>query len=163
MITKKQFAAAVAAGHMQESFTYRDEDGTETTYHVTKMREYVQRLKPDLVPLNQTYIDQMRESRDWDAERVNDPTLDVDDPVIMVMYPPTDYSNGHPVIMLLDGIHRLLRRWDVLGLKNIPAYIVHPMECILVDPTDYVAKDVWGEKDFERNAAERIKNKEQAK
>lgn len=157
-ITKKEMSALVAAGRLEEAFTHLI-DGVETTYHVGQMREYAKKmLKPFLVPVGQEYVDDVRARRESDPERINDPTLDVDDPILMVMYPPEPYSNGQPVFMLVDGIHRLLRRWDVLGKKDVPAYIFHPTECIVVR-NKIVLKDVWGEKNFERNAAERI-NKE---
>lgn len=130
-----------SGGVIEESFTWVEEGSTtETTFLVTAMREKFANRQPIEMEVPPDFLDTLKATRDIDMDRVNDPTLDINDPVLVI-----DWGDSH---LLVDGTHRCCRR-VMLGMKTILVRMIERHEALIHDgKSGRVVKDLWGEQNY---------------
>lgn len=159
-MTKAELMQLVALGLVRESFSHLNE-GREDVYIVSDMRRRMIEEKREPVmfcfPEEDTkqFLSDIRRDRDIEQARVEDESLDINDPGIIVEFPAT--ATQGPQHLIVDGTHRILRRLEVLGMRNFPMWVIPRHEAIMADASkgDLVLNDAWGTPDFiEKKAAE---------
>lgn len=141
LLTKSQIMEYVISGRARETF----DDSIEGKFDVTSMRELAAKLRmpTKTFPMsgiaeyltNQRVIDQARV-----RELQNESFLY--DPVLVVEYPATD-STGAPSHLLIDGAHRLSRRWRN-RFSTFQAYVFTPDQIIRPDMTNHRSGEELG-------------------
>ncbi|BAG41495.1 hypothetical protein [Ralstonia phage phiRSL1] len=143
-LTKTQLSQLVAQGRCDESFTWQETPTSPlVTFNVTKMRQAAisSKKQPVTMELPPDFLSWLSNSRDIDMDRVQDATLDVEDPALVV-----DYGDS---MLLIDGAHRAVRRVTVLHLNTLVAYVFAESEAIMADSKeDIVLHDLWGDSRF---------------
>lgn len=143
MQTKSQHAAFVAKGLGHESFEHHYE-GRVTTYDVTLTREKAKQGRFTLrkFDMRDIPIAEIRNSRVYETARILELTAEqADEPLMMVV----SVANGEEYHLLIDGIHRLLRRL-MDNQTHVYLFLIPEAEAVLAQPGwGSVRGTTWGE------------------
>lgn|SRR5512141_1606796 len=135
LVSKTEIMRRVAAGQGIEAFSHE----TEGNFNVTAMRQWAQenRLLPVLAPLDEGFVEFIRTQRDIDLKRVAElnPLQIALDPAMALLLETGEH-------LLVDGSHRILRRWD-MGMRDFPVWVIPIALAIRIDTVKEGAVS-WG-------------------